>query len=70
MVVVIPITFGLFALARRAMPLWRSGRLSRLNVVLQENLAGARVVKAFARERHGPRATERPTAPCTTSTCR
>ncbi len=55
MVVVIPITFGLFGLfARRAMPLFKEvqERLSRLNVVLQENLAGVRVVKAFARERH------------------
>ncbi len=55
MVAVIPITFGIFGFfARRAMPLFKEvqQRLSRLNVVLQENLAGVRVVKAFAREEH------------------
>ena len=55
MVAVIPVTFGLFGLfARRAMPLFKEvqARLSRLNVVLQENLRGWRVVKAFAREEH------------------
>jgi len=58
MVAVIPVTFGLFALfARRAMPLFKEvqQRLSNLNVVLQENLAGVRVVKAFAREEHEAR---------------
>ena len=55
MVAVIPVTFGIFGFfARRAMPLFKEvqARLSRLNVVLQENLAGVRVVKAFAREEH------------------
>ncbi|MBN1858915.1 ABC transporter ATP-binding protein [Candidatus Bipolaricaulota bacterium] len=32
--------------------LWVQQRLERLNTVLQENLAGVRVVKAFVRERH------------------
>jgi ATP-binding cassette subfamily B multidrug efflux pump len=52
-VFVVPTTFGLFGLfARAAMPLFSEvqRRLSSLNVVLQENLAGVRVVKAFARE--------------------
>ena len=58
MVAVIPITFGLFGFfARRAMPLFKEvqQRLSSLNVILQENLAGVRVVKAFAREAHEAR---------------
>jgi len=40
--------------ARKARPLfeWVQKRLDRLNTVLQENLAGVRVVKAFVRERH------------------
>lgn len=40
--------------ARRVRPLfvWVQKRLDRLNTVLQENLAGVRVVKAFVRERH------------------
>jgi len=40
--------------ARRARPMftWVQERLDRLNTVLQENLAGVRVVKAFVRERH------------------
>ncbi|MHB1294995.1 MAG: ABC transporter ATP-binding protein [Anaerolineae bacterium] len=53
MVVVIPVTFGVFGyFARRAMPLFKvvQQRLSALNVVLQENLVGARVVKAYVRE--------------------
>lgn len=52
-VFVVPITFALFgAFARLAMPLFKEvqRRLADLNVVLQENLAGVRVVKAFARE--------------------
>jgi len=40
--------------ARKAQPMfsWVQQRLDRLNTVLQENLAGIRVVKAFVRERH------------------
>jgi len=40
--------------ARRAQPMfrWVQEKLDRLNTVLQENLAGVRVVKAFVRERH------------------
>jgi len=50
---VVPVTFALFGVfARLATPLFKEvqQRLSALNVVLQENLAGVRVVKAFARE--------------------
>jgi ATP-binding cassette subfamily B protein len=36
----------------RPMFLWVQKRLDRLNTVLQENLAGVRVVKAFVREKH------------------
>jgi len=53
MVVVVPVTLGLFGLfARLAMPLFRlvQQRLADLNTVLQENLAGIRVVKAYVRE--------------------
>ena len=40
--------------ARKAQPMfaWVQQKLDRLNTVLQENLAGVRVVKAFVRERH------------------
>jgi len=40
--------------ARKARPLflWVQKKLDRLNTVLQENLAGVRVVKAFVREKH------------------
>ena len=40
--------------ARKARPLflWVQKKLDRLNTVLQENLAGVRVVKAFVREAH------------------
>ena len=58
MLVVIPLTFGLFGLfARIAMPLFQQvqQRLGNLNTVLQENLAGVRVVKAFVREDHEAR---------------
>ena len=43
-----------FWFARRAQPMfaWVQEKLDRLNTVLQENLAGVRVVKAFVRERH------------------
>ena len=40
--------------ARKAQPMfaWVQEKLDRLNTVLQENLAGVRVVKAFVREQH------------------
>ena len=41
-----------FARRVRPMFLWVQKRLDRLNTVLQENLAGVRVVKAFVHERH------------------
>jgi len=53
MLVLMPLTMGIFALfAGRARPLFSEvqRRLGRLNTVLQENLAGVRVVKAFVRE--------------------
>lgn len=51
--ILVPLTFGLFAFfAGKARPLFMQiqQRLADLNTVLQENLAGVRVVKAFARE--------------------
>ena len=51
----IPVIFiFIFWFARKVRPmfLWVQKRLDRLNTVLQENLAGVRVVKAFVRERH------------------
>jgi ATP-binding cassette subfamily B protein len=48
-------TFTVFGtIASRVRPLFKivQERLSKLNVVLQENLAGVRVVKAFVREPH------------------
>nr|HID12380.1 ABC transporter ATP-binding protein [Anaerolineae bacterium] len=51
--VLVPLIFGLFAFfASKARPLFMQiqQRLADLNTVLQENLAGVRVVKAFARE--------------------
>jgi ATP-binding cassette subfamily B multidrug efflux pump len=51
--VMVPLTFGIFAFfARKARPLFMriQQRLADLNTVLQENLVGVRVVKAFARE--------------------
>jgi ATP-binding cassette subfamily B protein len=53
MLVLVPLTFGVFAFfASRAQPLFREiqQRIADLNTVLQENLVGIRVVKAFARE--------------------
>ena len=50
---VLPLVFAVFGgFARRAMPLFTGvqQRLSALNTILQENLAGVRVVKAFVRE--------------------
>jgi len=48
------IALFIFWFARRVRPmfLWVQKRLDRLNTVLQENLAGVRVVKAFVREKH------------------
>jgi ATP-binding cassette subfamily B multidrug efflux pump len=51
--VLVPLTFGIFGLfAGKARPLFMQiqQRLADLNTVLQENLVGVRVVKAFARE--------------------
>jgi ATP-binding cassette subfamily B protein len=53
MLVLMPVTMGVFVLfASRARPLFTKVQqfISHLNTVLQENLAGVRVVKAFARE--------------------
>jgi ATP-binding cassette subfamily B protein len=53
MLVLMPFTLGVFTFfASRARPLFTriQQRLSDLNTVLQENLVGLRVVKAFARE--------------------
>lgn len=53
MLVLMPLTLGIFTLfASKARPLFSriQQRLSDLNTVLQENLVGLRVVKAFARE--------------------
>jgi ATP-binding cassette subfamily B multidrug efflux pump len=53
MLVLMPLTMVIFVtFASRARPLFTRVQefLSRLNTVLQENLAGVRVVKAFARE--------------------
>jgi len=51
--VLVPVTFGLFAFfanKARALFMQIQQRLADLNTVLQENLVGVRVVKAFARE--------------------
>jgi len=51
--VVLPVTIGvLFIFVRRLGPMFRESqaRLAALNTVLQENVAGVRVVRAFARE--------------------
>ncbi|HEX9017414.1 MAG TPA: ABC transporter ATP-binding protein [Chloroflexota bacterium] len=51
--VIMPFLFGIFfRFAKTVQPLFRilQAKLGALNTVLQENLAGARVVKAFARE--------------------
>jgi len=53
MVVLAPMTFGVFGFfASKARPLFTQiqQRLSFLNTVLQENIVGVRVVKAFVRE--------------------
>jgi ATP-binding cassette subfamily B protein len=53
MLVLVPLTFGVFGFfAGRARPLFTKiqQRVADLNTVLQENLVGVHVVKAFARE--------------------
>ncbi|RPI57301.1 MAG: ABC transporter ATP-binding protein [Chloroflexi bacterium] len=53
MLVLMPLTMAIFVyFARRARPLFMRVQqfIARLNTVLQENLAGVRVVQAFARE--------------------
>lgn len=53
MLVLVPLTLGVFGLfANKTRPLFSQiqQRLADLNTVLQENLVGMRVVKAFARE--------------------
>jgi ATP-binding cassette subfamily B protein len=53
MVVIMPLTMFIFVrFATRARPLFMRVQqyIARLNTILQENLAGVRVVKAFARE--------------------
>ncbi|MFT3926945.1 MAG: ABC transporter ATP-binding protein [Myxococcales bacterium] len=53
--VILPVLAGtLFAIIRATFPLYRQvqQRLDELHTVLQENLAGVRVVKAFARAPH------------------
>ena len=49
---VIAVFIAWFARRVRPMFLWVQKKLDRLNTVLQENLAGVRVVKAFVREQH------------------
>jgi ATP-binding cassette subfamily B multidrug efflux pump len=52
-VVILPLVLGLFSVfGLRARPMFSrvQKKLSALNTILQENLAGVRVVKAFARE--------------------
>ncbi len=51
--VIIPLLgFGLFLLARRAMPLFKAvfKKYDRINASIQENVQGIRVVKSFVRE--------------------
>ena len=53
--ITLPLIFGVFGFfIRQAHPLFTEVqvRLSALNTILQENLAGVRVVKAFVREAH------------------
>jgi len=54
-VVVVPILgIGLFAVAKKAMPMFRSvfRKYDRLNESIQENVKGMRVVKSYVREEH------------------
>ncbi len=50
----VPLALLLWWIIRRAQPLYRrlQDALDRVNTVLQENLAGVRVIKAFVREEH------------------
>jgi ATP-binding cassette subfamily B multidrug efflux pump len=53
MLVIVPVSFGIFTIvSTRIRPMFTQvqQRLSKLNTVLQESLAGVRVVKAFVRE--------------------
>ena len=53
MVVIVPLSFAIFGtIASRIRPLFKTvqERLAKLNTVLEENLVGVRVVKAFVRE--------------------
>jgi len=55
MLAFVPLIGGIvyvFSKKARPMFLWVQKRLDRLNTVMQENLAGVRVVKAFVREEH------------------
>jgi ATP-binding cassette subfamily B protein len=49
---VIVVFIWVFARKARPLFLWVQKKLDRLNTVLQENLAGVRVVKAFVRQEH------------------
>ena len=49
---VVVILIAVFGTRARRLYLWVQRKLDRLNTVLQENLAGVRVVKAFVREEH------------------
>lgn len=49
---VVVILVAVFGTRARRLYLWVQRKLDRLNTVLQENLAGVRVVKAFVREEH------------------
>jgi ATP-binding cassette subfamily B multidrug efflux pump len=53
MVVIVPLSFAIFGtIASRIRPMFKTvqERLAKLNTVLEENLVGVRVVKAFVRE--------------------
>ena len=49
---VVIIVIGVFGTRARRLYLWVQKKLDRLNTVLQENLAGVRLVKSFVREKH------------------
>lgn len=58
LVVVLPLVgLGMVQIVRRVFPLFEQvqKRLDRVNTIMRENLAGARVVKAFVRSRHEER---------------
>ena len=54
LVLIVPIAVVLWFVIRRAYPLYSTvqSSLDRVNTVIQENLSGVRVVKAFVRENH------------------